>query len=146
MKKLLGLVMVAVLALAACGTKAVEYKGEVAPNAKGDVYSVTFKKAGDKISDVVFTVIQGKNGLDKREDKDYVLAPSAKWSYAEQVEWIETFIEENGTFPEGEDVDQGKDDEGKSKGTKLIATDADAKCSIGMDGYKAAFDAAKEVK
>jgi len=142
MKKLLGLVMVAVLALAACGPKAVAYAGE-ATTAKGDKYEVTFNKAGDKITDVKFVVTQ-KDG--KVKDAEYTLAPTAKFPYLDQVKWIEESIEKNGVFPAGKDVDQGKDDEGNQKPSKYIATDADAECTIGMDGYKAAFEAAVEVK
>ncbi len=136
MKKLAGLSAVAILALAGCGSSAVSYKGETAPDEKGDVTTVTYDKSGDDITNVKFDVLQGeKDGASKRADSEagtYGMKEATGKSWIEHIEGVETYVNENDKMPELND--EGLDADGSTGAT------------IHLNGFKEAFDNAKEVE
>ncbi len=136
MKKLLGLILVSVLTLTACGGEPeLTFIGEVTDENSGDITSVTYLKTGDDITSVDFSVIQGSNGIAKEEDPEYVLANPSAGDYATQQKNIENAVVENDAFPAVETIDD-----------KVVAVDSATGATISLSGYQAAFDAAVEQK
>ncbi len=135
MKKLAGISAVAILTLAGCGAGGpVEYAGESAADAKGNVGKVTFTKEGDDITKIQFDVTQ-EDGTSKRElseSGEYGMKEATGKSWLEHVESVESYVIENDKMP-SLDAD-GKDVDGATGAT------------ITLTSLDEAFNNAKEVK
>ncbi len=135
MKKLAGISAVAILALAGCTSGgAVEYSGESAADAKGNVGKVTFTKDGEDITNVKFDVTQedGTNKRELSESGEYGMKDATGKSWLEHVEAVEAYVNENDKMP-ALDAD-GKDVDGATGAT------------ITLSSLDEAFNNAKEVK
>lgn len=115
MNKLAGISAVAVLTLAGCGASsdAVTYKGESEADKDGNIATVTYKKAGDDITDVKFDIKMGdQDGASKREaseNGEYGMKEETGKAWVDHVEEVETYVNDNDKMPtlneEGLDAD-----------------------------------------
>lgn len=150
MKKLLSVSAMALVLLAGCGsTGPVSYEGQSAETADGDhageYTTVSYDKDGDDISNVNFDVFlpesEGFSSTSKKAVSDageYGMKEATGKSWTEHVTELETYINDNDAFPET--VEKGEGDE-----AELVAADGTTSATIGLDSFKEAFEAAKEV-
>ncbi len=149
MKKLLALVFAVVLVLTGCGSsnKPVHYVGKTEADEFGQFYTVEYDKTGDDITNTSFDFQFNDDGkLDALTSKVQYSAdgkygmkeknPSAAGEWHEEVQALNEYVDENDFFPS-----TSKKTEGES--TKEVPNGI-ASATIGVDGFKEAFKAAKE--
>ncbi len=140
MKKYVGLSFAAMLVLAGCGSTDGTYYGESAADEDGVVTTVEYTMTDGDITDVTFDAKGGEYGDSKvaySEAGKYGMGEKtggAEWH--EQVADLDSYVEENDAFPETE---------ANEDGSKQVAVDGTTSATIGLDGFKEAFDNA-EVK
>ncbi len=134
MKKYLGLSFAAMFVLAGCGSATDgTYYGESAVDDKGVTTTVEYTMKGSDITDVTFDAKGGDYGDSKvaySEAGNYGMNGDAG-EYHEQVAELNSYVEENDAFPETE---------ANEDGSKQVAVDGTTSATIGLDGFKEAFD------
>ncbi len=149
MKKLLALVFAVVLVLTGCGSsnETVHYVGKTEADEFGQFYTVEYDKKGDDITNTFFDFKFNDDGkLDEltskvqySKDGKYGMKeknPSAAGEWHEEVQALNEYVDENDLFPSTTKKTEGEN-------TKEVANGI-ASATIGVDGFKEAFNAAKE--
>ncbi len=149
MKKLLALVFAVVLVLTGCGSNSetVHYVGKTEADQYGQYFTVEYDKKGDDITNTVFDYQFNDDGkldaltskVQYSKDGKYGMKeknPSAAGEWHEEVQALNDYVNENDFFPST--TKQGEGEE-----TKEVPNGV-ASATIGVDGFKEAFNAAKE--
>ncbi len=136
MKKLLSVSAMALVLLAGCSS-ATSYYGESAADEDGNVYTVSFDKDGEDLTNVVLDVTlpeseeySSTSKYEVSQAGEYGMGEATGKSWYEHVDQVAAYIEENDAFPT---IDEdGYDVDGVTGAT------------IHIDGFEEAFNNATE--